>query len=192
MALDFPNAPTVGQLFPASPAPGTPQWQWNGTLWTAAGVGGYTGTVRYDVAQTLLDAQKFQARQNIYAAPFDAMASANLIINGGMEISQEIGSGAINIANSSSVTVVDQFMAARAHAAATAVISANQGVGGAPIGWYFVQMLASTAMTPIGANDYAMLATFIEGTRIGRLFFGTSGGGGLFCVLGFWVYSSTV
>lgn len=39
MALDFPNSPTVGQLFPTSPAPGTPQFRWDGTAWSSAGIG---------------------------------------------------------------------------------------------------------------------------------------------------------
>jgi hypothetical protein len=39
MALDFPNTPFVGQLFPTSPAPGQPQFRWDGTAWTSTGVG---------------------------------------------------------------------------------------------------------------------------------------------------------
>ena len=39
--------------------------------------------VRYDTAQSLTAAQQQQARQNIYAAPFDAMAYSGLQINGG-------------------------------------------------------------------------------------------------------------
>jgi hypothetical protein len=34
MALDFPDAPTVGQLFPSPPLAGIPQWQWDGSEWT--------------------------------------------------------------------------------------------------------------------------------------------------------------
>ena len=47
--------------------------------------------MRYDTAQSLTAAQQQQARQNIYAAPFDAMAYSGLQINGGMEVSQEKG-----------------------------------------------------------------------------------------------------
>jgi hypothetical protein len=37
MALDFPEAPTVGQLYPSSPAVGQPQYTWDGEKWTTQG-----------------------------------------------------------------------------------------------------------------------------------------------------------
>jgi hypothetical protein len=37
MALDFPNAPTVGQKYPASPVAGTPTYTWDGVKWTTVG-----------------------------------------------------------------------------------------------------------------------------------------------------------
>ena len=39
MALNFPDAPTVGQFFPQPPLNNTPVWQWNGTTWTWTGWG---------------------------------------------------------------------------------------------------------------------------------------------------------
>jgi hypothetical protein len=33
MSLNFPNSPTVGQLFPATATPGVPQWVWDGSSW---------------------------------------------------------------------------------------------------------------------------------------------------------------
>src|SRR6516164_7776698 len=33
MALDFPNSPSVGQLFPNPPQTGVPVWKWDGTEW---------------------------------------------------------------------------------------------------------------------------------------------------------------
>ena len=33
MALDFPASPTVGQLYPAVPTPGQPQYKWDGNAW---------------------------------------------------------------------------------------------------------------------------------------------------------------
>jgi hypothetical protein len=64
MALDFPSSPTTGQLFPVSPAPGTPQFRWDGTAWSSVGVT-MTGAVRYDTAQVLTSTQQGQARANI-------------------------------------------------------------------------------------------------------------------------------
>ncbi|MET0710047.1 MAG: hypothetical protein ABWY82_24865, partial [Tardiphaga sp.] len=43
-------------------------------VWSTWVQSGETTAVRYDAAQTLTDAQKTQARSNIYAAPFDALA----------------------------------------------------------------------------------------------------------------------
>jgi hypothetical protein len=52
--LNFPNTPTLNQLFPATPTPGLPQWQWDGGKWvtgpaatavTVASVFGRTGNV---------------------------------------------------------------------------------------------------------------------------------------------------
>jgi len=44
--------------------------------------------VRHDASQGLSGAQQLQARQNIYAAPFDAMAYNGLQINGSMDVCQ--------------------------------------------------------------------------------------------------------
>jgi hypothetical protein len=44
MALDFPNAPTVGQKYPAAPITGVPTYSWDGEKWTTVGapMGGKT------------------------------------------------------------------------------------------------------------------------------------------------------
>ena len=60
--------------------------------------GSLTGAVRYDAAQGLsAEPQQRQGRQNIYAAPFDALAYNGLQINGGMEVSQEKGTAGTSI-----------------------------------------------------------------------------------------------
>jgi hypothetical protein len=40
MGLDFPNSPTVGQLFPSPPTAGVPVWKWDGTEWVPVASGG--------------------------------------------------------------------------------------------------------------------------------------------------------
>src|SRR6516225_9143217 len=35
--LDFPNSPSIGNLFPSTPAANTPVWQWDGTAWQPTG-----------------------------------------------------------------------------------------------------------------------------------------------------------
>ena len=52
-------------------------------------------SVRYDIVQNLTEPQKVQARMNIYAAPFDAMAYSGLQVNGSFEVSQELGNAGI-------------------------------------------------------------------------------------------------
>lgn len=46
MALDFPNSPTTGQLFPSPAVVGVPTYRWDGTEWVA-GSGGAAGTAIY-------------------------------------------------------------------------------------------------------------------------------------------------
>jgi hypothetical protein len=48
-ALDFPNSPSVGQIFPSPAIAGTPQYKWDGTVWamvtSSTFVGVPSGTV---------------------------------------------------------------------------------------------------------------------------------------------------
>jgi hypothetical protein len=37
MGIDFPSAPTLGQKFPVTPAPGFAQYTWDGEKWTTSG-----------------------------------------------------------------------------------------------------------------------------------------------------------
>ena len=46
------------------------------------------GVVTGKAVMTYTEAEKTQARSNIYAAPFDALAYSGMQINGGMEVSQ--------------------------------------------------------------------------------------------------------
>ena len=78
MAYDFPNSPTVGQVYSG--------WVWDGEKWVAQG--GPMGAVRYDLPQGLTANQTAQARANI------AVTKKNYVINGGMQISQENGTTA--------------------------------------------------------------------------------------------------
>lgn len=59
MAIDFPNFPTVGQVFL--------NYSWDGQKWIATS-GAPVGAVRYDMAQSLTPPQQAQARTNIGAS----------------------------------------------------------------------------------------------------------------------------
>lgn len=81
MGINFPNAPTIGQLYPQPALPGVPVYRWDGQAWMT-GSADTIGAVRFDAAQTLTAAQKAQARANI-----DSLKK-NYIINGAMQINQ--------------------------------------------------------------------------------------------------------
>jgi hypothetical protein len=125
------------------------------------------GTVLYNVAQTLAPAQQVQARQNIYAAPLDAMSYNGMQINGSFDISQELGTAGV-IGNgryfcdgwvvfSNGSQVVGGFQAAAAIAAGFS----NIGV-----------LSVSTASASLAIGDYVAMAHFIEGRRTARLAWG--------------------
>jgi hypothetical protein len=86
MALNFPPTPTIGQVFPTSPAAGVPQFKWDGSAWSST----MTGAVRYEVAQTIPSAQQIQACTNINAASSGALndVGRNLLHNPLFNIAQ--------------------------------------------------------------------------------------------------------
>ena len=69
-----------------------------------------TTAVRYDAAQSLTAAQATQARQNVYAAPFDAMAYNGMQINGSCEVSQEFGVGGTSVPLAAAGTGVEKYV----------------------------------------------------------------------------------
>lgn len=50
MGFNFPNAPTVGQLYPTPAIAGAPVWKWNGSVWIAVGGQGLGGIYVSDTA----------------------------------------------------------------------------------------------------------------------------------------------
>jgi len=42
-ALDFPNSPSVGQIFPSPAIAGTPQYKWDGTVWAMVTATNFAG-----------------------------------------------------------------------------------------------------------------------------------------------------
>jgi hypothetical protein len=126
--------------------------------------------VRYDTAQSLTTPQQQQARQNIYAAPFDAMAYSGLQINGAMEVSQENGTNVVGVINASKY-VVDGWQLA---SAGVQTVNALQNTN-APTGFFnSLGCAVAGANASPGAGDYSILAQSIEGYRVRRLAFGTA------------------
>jgi hypothetical protein len=78
MGINFPNAPTTGQLYPSPATAGVPQYRWNGTLWEPAS-NVLAGAVRYDVVQGLVAGDQLQARNNIAVTAIGASPVGQIV-----------------------------------------------------------------------------------------------------------------
>jgi hypothetical protein len=168
MALDFPNSPTIGQLFPSPPTAGVPVWQWDGNEWAPKSNNNIVdpGAVRYDAAQTLTANQKAQARANI-----DALKK-NYIVNGGMQVSQENGSASSGLV--SAYYPVDQFLNAAASIATgnyTVGQVASPTPGGSP---NRIRFTVTAVQSSVTAAMTITLRQYLEGSRIADLLGGRS------------------
>ena len=124
--LDFPNAPTVGQKYPAPPVVGIPTYTWDGEKWTTVGGSiGDSGAVRYDTAQTLTAAQKLQARQNISVPIRGHIFGLTLSYVSGTVFGVALGSATDNI----NLDILSLAAAVTKTTAAWAVGSGNGALG---------------------------------------------------------------
>jgi len=144
-----------------------------------------TQVVRYDAAQSLTATQQTQARQNVYAAPFDALAYNGMQINGSMEVSQENGTAHVSFTTSAAKYVVDGWT------------GACTLTGGGKVDFYqqplpteipgltnCLQIGIATAQASIGA-DFVRFTHRIEGYRFSRVAWGTANAQAV--TVGFWV-----
>jgi hypothetical protein len=153
-----------------------------------------TQAVRYDAVQTATEAQKVQARQNVYAAPFDALAYSGMQINGSMDVSQELGGTGTNI---SGAAVCDGWRLFKTGTMAVNVaggVSATGYFSGFPCLFFATVATAQTTITP---SDLVLFVHYIEGWRIARLAWGTASAKPV--TIGFWTaharagtYSGTI
>lgn len=225
MAFDFPNSPSVGQLYPQPPVVGQPVYKWDGEKWTTIGgalggkvavytdgttpmtaqltlvdppVGGVSATsknyvdagdaaaaanVLRSTAQSLTAAQQQQSRQNIYAAPFDAMMSNNLINNGSFEVNQLAIASAVSGAGL--VYFCDGWMlhsnVVTLACTATQVITNTAFMPGFPI---FGNITVQTGLATLTTSEGCGMYIRIEGWRLARLAWGTANAQPV--TLGFW------
>ena len=177
---DALKAPLASPAFTGTPTAPTAS---AGTTTAQIATTAFAGTeianksVRYDTAQSLTDAQKGQARTNVYAAPFDALAYSGMQVNGNMEVSQERGTSAVTTGS----YVVDGW----AVAVSGAAISAQQ-VADAPDGHpASLKVSVTSADTSPASTDLACIFHAIEGYRTSRLALGTSSAASI--AIGFWV-----
>jgi hypothetical protein len=130
--------------FPDTPSVGTifqsggSQWRWTGVKWTPS----------------------------TPASPVDALALNGMQINGGMDISQELGT----TGRSTAGYVVDAW---RVDNTGTMAFSSAPVATIAPGFSNHLYVLISTAQTSLGASDYLAVGGSIEGYRIARLAWGT-------------------
>jgi hypothetical protein len=181
---DTSRAPIASPTFTGDPKAPTPTVGDNDTsIATTAFVGTAVSNtaIRYDTAQTLTSGQQQQARQNIYAAPFDALAYNGLQINGGMEVSQEFaGTGTVT---TNGAYACDGWKLLRSGVPAVTAYGASQQLiaPGLP---YLFQINVNTAQPTIAAGDYVVMMQAIEGWRCARLAWGAANAQPI--TVGFW------
>ena len=124
-------------------------------------------------------------RGHLYAAPFDALAFNGLQINGGMEVSQENGTGSVTLTATGSLQtkyLVDGAMAAYRGT----FVASGQQVTDAPAGYRnSLKVTVATAQSSLGSNDELSVLIPVEGVRASRLALGTASAAAI--SLGFWI-----
>jgi len=114
------------------------------------------------------------------AAPFHALAYNNAVVNGGISVSQELGTAGATLTNNTARYTADCFEAMYNHGAATAVVTSAQipasSFPSALASFAFGhQIKATTAITSPANGDFAKHRSKIEGYRIASWGWGASG-----------------
>ncbi len=150
--------------------------------------------IALDETNSFTATQQAQARANVYAAPFDALAFNGMQVNGSMDVSQQNAATLLTMTNGGATfNPADNLGLLYNHAAATAVFTGqNIAPPGSPsFGVAFsncIQMKSTTALTSPAAGDFAFFATAIEGYRFARVGFGNANAQSV--TVGFWVYAT--
>jgi len=177
MGINFPAAPIIGELYPTPAIAGIPQYTWDGTAWLAMTPSALTYVQRGgDTMTGHLTLPTSPAAANAvrrdfveaYAAPFDAMSTSGMQINGGFEISQEKGTTQTTTSNYVCDGWVLQFNGTMAPFAA-----ADAGVPYAGL-QSRLYTAATVAQPSLAAGNYVFLVQPVEGYRTSRLAWGGS------------------
>jgi hypothetical protein len=156
------------------------------TQWVCIADSG-AGAVRFDYAQALAGAQQEQARTNIAAAPFDAMAYSGMQINGSMEVSQELGTAGSGVTNATT-HIVDGWAVSSVGGQTLSCVQTNV-TPSPPLGYVnLLRASVPTANAAPAAGHYAIFLHRIEGYRVARLAWGTANAQPI--TIGFWVHAS--
>jgi hypothetical protein len=132
-------------------------------------------------------------RGQLQAAPFDALAFSGMQVNGGIDVSQELGTAGATLASGVAKYTADMWEAQYVHGAGSAVVTSAQLAAAAfPAalpGFPFAhQIKATTAISSIANGDYAKHIHKIEGHRVARLAWGAAGAQPI--ALAFWYYAT--
>jgi hypothetical protein len=121
--------------------------------------------------------QQQQARANLYAAPFDATAYNGMQINGGVDISQELGTTGATLVSGTNKYIADNWEVGYTNASGSATSAAQIAAASFPAalpGYNFaLQIKAVAAFTPAN-GDLAHFRQRVEGNRVARLGWGTA------------------
>lgn len=145
---------------------------------------------------TLLDRTTGPQNEQDIAAAGDtryALDTRILNINGGVEVSQELGLTGATLVNNTAKYVADMWEGFYNHTAATAVVTAGQiaaasfpvALAGFPNAF---QIKATTAITAPANGDFALARTKVEGLRAARLGWGAASPASI--SYGFWFYAT--
>ena len=123
--------------------------------------------------------QQTQFRENIYAAPFDALAYNGMQINGSCDVDQVNAGASVAGVNG---YAIDGWQVTKG---GTMVLSSQQVTDAPPGLSNSLKVSVTTAEASIASGDYSLVYLPIEGYRVARLAFGTSSAQPV--TLGFWV-----
>ena len=194
MGINFPNAPSIGQVYPLDAVANFPQYVWDGTAWVLKSGGmGPTIYVSDTAPPTAIDGALWWcsadgilylryndgvgAAQWVQAAPSaadyaslvqyaDTLAYSGMQFNGSMDISQELGAGNISVSG----YACDGW---QSFVNGTMVVTAGKGSGGPPGIPGILYLQCGTAQASVTGGDYSVAEHAIEGNRVGRLRWGT-------------------
>jgi hypothetical protein len=139
----------------------------------------------FNGALGLSTTQQAAARQNICAAPFDALAFNGMQFNGGMDISQENGTAAVAFASGTLFGyVVDGWTFFKSGTSALTVQQITSTIPGFDKSLKFT---VTTAQASIG-SDNVVIRNMIEGYRFARAQWGTASAQPV--TIGIWVKSA--
>jgi hypothetical protein len=141
--------------------------------------------VHYDVAQSLTTTQLVQARANIYAAPFDALAYNGMQANGSLDVDQENAGASVPLGTGSVTKYV--LDVGKCLKTGTSAIAVQQVASIFPGYANELKLTVTTAQASIG-SDNIYFQFSIEGWRFNKAMWGTTSAQPV--TVGFWIKST--